>query len=131
MTKDFLGLRKVEKNLNKSLSFDIFPKERKFSQPNPRYTRQNQPKEIREIKKAKRSTASLIKLAIHKIKNRKIIKLEKETLKLKKKSEDMAHLIKTLEAKKDYELDIQRYEKELEKLKGNFNDESKINMEEK
>lgn len=124
--KDELGLKKLEKDLNKSLSIDFDlnlghkkgTKKKKFPQPKPKYT--NQPKQIskQDIQNAKKfvkETGSAFGNLVNAIKNRKIRKLEKETLKNIKKAEDMAHELKTLQNNNEALTDIARYEKELEK----------------
>lgn len=117
--KDWLGLEKVDQALAK-LDFNIFkePKQN-FLEPKPKYTnkaRPNYTREIKEVKKIMKSTGSSFGSAIEKIRNRKIHKLEKEALKAKAKADQLAHEIKTKQALIDSLTDIQRYEKEKEKV---------------
>lgn len=128
MTKDFLGLNKVEKDLEKALNFDLFPKERKEKkqkkrkntseyQPRPRkqkpiMTKQQQQETIKFLK----DTGSAFSKLGSAIKNRKIRKLEKQAVKNLEKAQALAHKIKTIQANSDALIDIARYEKELEKL---------------
>lgn len=120
---DYFGLKKLEKDLNKSLKFDIIPDEpkikRKFAKPKPKYTHQAKPdysREINEAKKLAKSTGASFSKVINKIKNRKIIKLEKEAIKAQQKANELAHKIKTLQAREDALNDVARYQKELDIL---------------
>lgn len=115
--KDFLGLKKVEKDLNKALSFDLGleekkpkKKQNKKQERKPAYT-----SEYKQAKKAIKTTGTAFSGMIDKIKNRKIIQLEKKALKAKQKADKLAHEIKTKQAISDSLTDIARYEKELEK----------------
>jgi len=69
-----------------------------------------------EAKKFIKETGSAFSGIIKNIKNRKIRKLEKETLNNIERSQALAHKIKTIEANNDALTDIQRYEKELKTL---------------
>lgn len=124
--KDWLGLGKLEKDLNKSLNFDIFPDENKQrvskKKSNRKHTRREYDpvmtrKQQESTVKAIKTTGSAFKKLVHIIKNRKIRKLEKEAMKAGKKAQALAHEIKTRSAKLDNELDVMRYEQELEKIK--------------
>ncbi len=138
MTDDFFGLKKLEKDLKKSLSFDIFPedkqikKRRKFKQPRPKYTNQ---KPIL-TKSQQQETKKFIKMTIHafkslksSIQNREIRKLEKETVKNIKNAEALAHKLKTLQENNDALIDIERYQKELLKLSEENKQSKKIEYE--
>ncbi len=113
--------RKMDKALDESFKIDIFPKskKKKFPSPKPRYTKKNKPimtkKDQETAKKIIQETGSAFGSLVSKIKNRKIRKLEKEALKQKTKAEALAHEIKTKQVIIDSNIDIQRYEKELEK----------------
>jgi hypothetical protein len=121
--KDEFGLGKLEKNLNKSLSFDLFKeskkkqkKTRNFAQPKPQYTKKQKnitKEDIESARKFAKETGSAFGKIISNIKNRKIRKLEKETLKNIQLAEDMAHELKTLQNNNEALTDIARYEKEL------------------
>ena len=123
MTKDYLGLNKVSKSFKDLEKNNIFnepkQKQRKFPKPKPYYTKQNKPimtKENQEqaVKIIKSTGSAFAKIASD-IKNRKIRKLEKTTLKNIKLAEDMAHELKTIQENKEALVDIERYKKELEK----------------
>lgn len=120
MTKDFLGLGKVEKSFKSMENTKIFsePKQRS-SKPTPRRTQKAKPilsKQDQEMAKHFiKSTGSAFNKLASGIKNRKIRKLEKETLKNIKLAEDMAHELKTIQENKEALIDIERYRKELEK----------------
>lgn len=121
--KDDFGLKKIDDELKKLGDIELFPsdKKKKFPTPKPKYTNKPRPDykiETREIKRVAKITNSSLSYIINRIKNRKMIKLEKEALKAKQKADRLAHEIKTREAKIDSETDIIRYNAELERVKG-------------
>ena len=91
---------------------------RKYKNRNPRRTRTkpHHAQDIANTKKLINSTGSAFGSLIDKIKDRKIRKLEKEAEAKTKKAQALAHKIKTLQVIQDQDLDIVRYERELEKL---------------
>jgi len=125
--KDWLGLEKLDKDLNKVFknmdsSLDMGEtKTRKFPKPKPVYSKKKKPimtkKDQETAKKIIKETGSAFGSLISKIKNRKINKLEKEYFKSKEKSEQLAHEIKLRIGIEDHENNIDRYEKELAKIK--------------
>lgn len=126
MVKDWLGLDKVDKKINDSLKFELFPqpKQRKGDRNRkakaPTHTQKNKPiltaHQKSEGMKFLKETGSAFSGMIKNIKNRKIRKLEKETLKNIDKAEALAHKIKTIQENNDALTDIERYDKELELL---------------
>ena len=127
---DFLGLRKVEDDLNKSLDFEIFKesghkKKKKFPTPKPRYTTKTKSglskSDIESGKKFLKETKNAFGSVISAIKNRKIRKLEKDAKKKLEEAEQLAHEIKTLHLLNDSMDDVQRYKKEKEKITNELN----------
>jgi hypothetical protein len=121
-----LGLDKLDKELNdvfkptkKQVKGGHYEKKVKQSMKKnkPIMTKEEKEKLAKETKKVIKSTGSAFGSLIKKIKNRKINKLEKDYFKSKEKSEALAHEIKLRMGIDDHETDIERYEKELEKLK--------------
>ncbi len=113
--------RKLDKKINDSFKVDLIPEpKRKFLKPKPRYTKKNKPimtkKDQETAKKIIKETGSAFGSLIKKIKNRKINKLEKEYFKATEKRDNLAHEIKLRTGLNDSKEDIERYEKELEKL---------------
>ena len=116
MKKGILNLKKLEDDLNKAFSFGETPKvKRKFPEPKPHYTNRNNQDMIKIVKGSKK----FVNKTINMIKNRKINKLEKQTIKVKEKGDKLRHEIKTRLAKEDFEEDNKRLEKELKELKKN------------
>ena len=124
MTKDWLNLNKLDKELNdvfKSTNLKTKKKSKnktKFPKPEPRYTKQKpilSKQDQETAKKIIKETGSAFKSVMSKIKNRKAIKLEKEYFKAQEKSEALAHEIKLRTGIEDYKNNITRYEQEIEK----------------
>ncbi len=116
MTKDWLG---IDSNMFGSPSKGK-SNLKKFPTPKPRYTKQKSKpiltkKDQETAKKIIKETGSAFGSVFSKIKNRKIRKLEKETMKNINKAEAMAHELKTIQENKEALIDIARYRKELDK----------------
>jgi len=130
LTKDFLGLNKLDKELNGIFKEPKQKKPLKKTNTNPKHktvkgkpfmTQKEKEQLTKETKKAIKSTGSAFGSLIKKIRNRKTNKLEKEYFKTKEKSEQLAHEIKLRSGIEDHTNDIERYEKELEKIKEDNN----------
>ncbi len=118
----FDDFKKFDKEFNESMNISLEgnKKKKKFPNPKPRYTKQKSKpiltkKDQETAKKIIKETGSAFGSVISKIKNRKIRKLEKETMKNINKAEAMAHELKTIQENKEALIDIARYEKELKK----------------
>ena len=112
MTKDFLGLRKLEKDLKNSFSFK---EEKEKNQKKKKKPRQQAPKPLL-TKREKELATNFGKKIIDAIKNRKINRLEKKYFKTKEEADRLAHEIKLRTQTMDNLENIQRYKNELEKL---------------
>lgn len=126
--KDWLGLGKIEKDWEKSLNFKIFnePKEKKTKKKYKNKNRTRKPeeytplltkKQAQDTKKFIKETGSAFKKLVNAVKNRKINKLEKEYFKTQERADTLAHEIKLRTQTQDNIVNITRYEKELEKVK--------------
>jgi len=124
----FDDFKKFDKDFNESMNISLEGKKKgkKFPNPKPRYTKQNQQQRKnkpimtkenqQQAKKIIKETGSAFGSILSKMKNRKIIKLEKEHFKQKEKAEALAHEIKLRLSIQDSNVDISRYEKELEMI---------------
>ncbi len=124
----FDDFKKFDKEFNESMNISLEgnKKKKKFPNPKPRYTKQNQQQKKNkpimtkenqdQAKKIIKETGSAFGSLLSKLKNRKIRKLEKEHFKQKEKAEALAHEIKLRLSIQDSNVDISRYEKELEIL---------------
>ena len=119
----FDNFKKFDKDFNESMNINLEgnKKKKKFPNPKPRYTKQKSKpiltkKDQETAKKIIKETGSAFGSILSKMKNRKIIKLEKEHFKQKEKAEALAHEIKLRLSIQDSNVDISRYEKELEMI---------------
>ncbi len=119
----FDDFKKFDKEFNESMNISLEgnKKKKKFPNPKPRYTKQKSKpiltkKDQETAKKIIKETGSAFGSILSKMKNRKIIKLEKEHFKQKEKAEALAHEIKLRLSIQDSNVDISRYEKELEMI---------------
>ncbi len=118
----FDDFKKFDKEFNESMNISLEGKKKgkKFPNPKPRYTKQKSKpiltkKDQETAKKIIKETGSAFGSVFSKIKNRKIRKLEKETMKNINKAEAMAHELKAIQENKEALTDIARYQKELDK----------------
>jgi len=102
LTKDFLRLDKLDKELTNIFKSKPTKTQNKGGKQKPIMTKHQQT----EAKKFIKETGSAFSGIIKNIKNRKIRKLEKETLNNIERSQALAHKIKTIEANNDALTDI-------------------------